>query len=132
MGTAELGFESSVIKNCSAFQHVLCNFEVKLFMLLCVVKMALYYQVCFVHSISWIQYLGWGCVFCLLLRNRTGATLPCPQQGLPSACRLQYRKMKVSHVLLPKLVLAVSLMQLLLSQLSRAVKLCFPLSFSFG
>ncbi|XP_061857387.1 WD repeat- and FYVE domain-containing protein 4 isoform X3 [Colius striatus] len=27
VGTAELGFESSVIKNCSAFQYVLCNFE---------------------------------------------------------------------------------------------------------
>lgn len=35
VGTAELGFESSVIKNYSAFQYVLCNFEVKLFMLLC-------------------------------------------------------------------------------------------------
>lgn len=34
VGTAELGFESSVIKNYSAFQYVLCNFEVKLFMLL--------------------------------------------------------------------------------------------------
>lgn len=33
VGTAELGFESSVIKNYSAFQYVLCNFEVKLFML---------------------------------------------------------------------------------------------------
>uniref|UniRef100_A0A8C3Y3C9 WDFY family member 4 n=1 Tax=Catharus ustulatus TaxID=91951 RepID=A0A8C3Y3C9_CATUS len=27
VGTTELGFESSVIKNCSAFQHDLCNFE---------------------------------------------------------------------------------------------------------
>ncbi|KAK2523488.1 Wdfy4 [Columba guinea] len=27
VGTAELGFESSVIKNYSAFHHVLCNFE---------------------------------------------------------------------------------------------------------
>lgn len=35
VGTAELGFESSVIKNYSAFQYVLCNFEVQLFMLLC-------------------------------------------------------------------------------------------------
>lgn len=35
VGTVELGFESSVIKNYSAFQYVLCNFEVKLFMLLC-------------------------------------------------------------------------------------------------
>lgn len=34
VGTAELGFESSVIKNYSAFNYVLCNFEVKLLMLL--------------------------------------------------------------------------------------------------
>uniref|UniRef100_A0A7M4FMA4 WDFY family member 4 n=1 Tax=Crocodylus porosus TaxID=8502 RepID=A0A7M4FMA4_CROPO len=27
VGTAELGFESSAIKNCGAFQYVLCNFE---------------------------------------------------------------------------------------------------------
>lgn len=33
VGTAELGFESSVIKNYNAFQYVLCNFEVKLLML---------------------------------------------------------------------------------------------------
>lgn len=35
VGTAELGFESSVIKNYSAFEYILCNFEVKLLMLLC-------------------------------------------------------------------------------------------------
>lgn len=35
VGTAELGFESSVIKNYSAFEYVLCSFEVKLLMLLC-------------------------------------------------------------------------------------------------
>uniref|UniRef100_A0A8C6ZV55 Alfy-like armadillo-like repeat domain-containing protein n=1 Tax=Nothoprocta perdicaria TaxID=30464 RepID=A0A8C6ZV55_NOTPE len=29
-GTAELGFESSVVKNYNAFQYLLCNFEVKL------------------------------------------------------------------------------------------------------
>lgn len=45
VGTAELGFESSVIRNHSAFQYVLCNFEVKLLMLLwdkTVLKMALW------------------------------------------------------------------------------------------
>lgn len=30
VGTAELGFGSSVIKNYNAFQYILCNFEVKL------------------------------------------------------------------------------------------------------
>lgn len=34
VGTAELGFESSVIKNYSAFQYVLCSFEVNLLILL--------------------------------------------------------------------------------------------------
>lgn len=60
----------------------------------------------------------------LLLRTRT---VPCTSRDSPVPAGSITETLKVYNVLLPKLVLIVSLMQLLFSQLSRAVKplLCF-------
>lgn len=59
---------------------------------------------------------------CLLLRARNGVTVPCTSRDSPVPAGCITETLKVYDALLPKLVLTVSLIQLLFSQLSRAVK----------
>lgn len=94
-------------------------------------------KVWFVHSSSCIQYLGWGCVLCiitlwlprsagtllegLLLRAGSGAAIPYTSRDFPVPAGCVTEMLNVYDVL-PKLDLTVSLLQVLFSQLSRAVK----------
>lgn len=65
----------------------------------------------------------------LLLKARTGATAPCTSRDVPVPAGFTRETLKVYDALLPELVLTVSLMHLLFSQLSRAVKPLLPFVF---
>lgn len=90
-------------------------------------------KVWFVHSSSCIQYLGWGCVLCiitlwlprsagtllegLLLRAGSGAAIPYTSRDFPVPAGCVTEMLNVYDVL-PKLDLTVSLLQVLLAQQS--------------